>query len=123
MAEVKAFCALRPNEKQAAEVAALPYDVYTREEARAAVQGHPLSFLNIDRPETQFPEDCDMYAQEVYEKARDMLCEQTAAGVYVREEKPVYFFYELSVESGVLAPLFGDTARPVWLPALPWTTI
>jgi len=105
MAEVKAFCALRPNEKQAAEVAALPYDVYTREEARAAVQGHPLSFLNIDRPETQFPEDCDMYAQEVYEKARDMLREQTAAGVYVREEKPVYFFYELSVESGVLAPL------------------
>ena len=105
MAEVKAFCALRPNEKQAAEVAALPYDVYSREEARAAVQGHPLSFLNIDRPETQFPEDCDMYAQEVYEKARDMLREQTAAGVYVREEKPVYFFYELSVESGVLAPL------------------
>jgi len=39
MAEVKAFCALRPNEKQAAEVAALPYDVYSREEARAAGGG------------------------------------------------------------------------------------
>ncbi len=90
MAEVKAFCALRPNEKQAAEVAALPYDVYTREEARAAVQGHPFSFLNIDRPETQFPENCDMYAQEVYEKARGHvagadrsggLCARGAAGL------------------------------------------
>ena len=35
-------------------MAALPYDVYNREEAALAVKENPLSFLNIDRAETQF---------------------------------------------------------------------
>jgi len=45
MATVKPFCVIRPAEKYASEVAALPYDVYSREEARRTVAGHPLSFL------------------------------------------------------------------------------
>ena len=50
MAVVRPFRAVRPADKYAAEVAALPYDVYSREEAAEAVKGRPLSFLNIDRP-------------------------------------------------------------------------
>ncbi|MDD6685318.1 MAG: DUF1015 family protein, partial [Lachnospiraceae bacterium] len=56
MADIKPFRALHPTKEKAAEVAALPYDVYSREEARAEVTAHPQSFLAIDRPETQFPE-------------------------------------------------------------------
>lgn len=51
MANVKPFRAIRPSSALAAQVAALPYDVYNREEAAEKVKGHPLSFLNIDRPE------------------------------------------------------------------------
>ena len=61
MAVVKPFICIRPAKEHAAEVAALPYDVYNRKEACAAVKGNPLSFLNIDRAETQFSDDVDLY--------------------------------------------------------------
>ena len=54
MAVVKPFICIRPNKEVVCSVAALPYDVYDRKEAKEAVKGKPLSFLNIDRPETQF---------------------------------------------------------------------
>ena len=49
MALVRPFCALRPKAELAAQTAALPYDVYSREEARLEAGRNPLSFLNIDR--------------------------------------------------------------------------
>ena len=42
MAIVKPFVCIRPVEALAAQVAALPYDVYNRKEAREAVKDHPL---------------------------------------------------------------------------------
>ena len=54
MAIIKPFKAYRPRREIVSEVAALPYDVYNRQEAKKAVEGRPLSFLNIDRAETQF---------------------------------------------------------------------
>ena len=39
MATIKAFRAIRPYPEKAEEVAALPYDVYNRKEAREAVRG------------------------------------------------------------------------------------
>lgn len=98
MAIVRPFRAIRPAAKLAEQVAALPYDVYNREEARAAVQGKPLSFLNIDRPETQYPEGADMYGDHVYQKAHDLLARQISEGVYVQEEKPCYYIYELTMD-------------------------
>ena len=49
MAVIRPFFSIRPSEEKADKIAALPYDVYSREEAKAAVANHPLSFLNIDR--------------------------------------------------------------------------
>ena len=62
MASIRPFKALRPSREAAAKVAALPYDVYNRKEARAVVDANPLSFLSIDRAETAFPEGQDLYA-------------------------------------------------------------
>ena len=98
MAEIRPFCCVHPATEVVSQVAALPYDVYNREEARQAVEGKPLSFLNIDRPETMFAPDQDMYAPEVYEAARQRLEEQEQAGVYVKEEQPVYYLYELTMD-------------------------
>ncbi|ETP71699.1 hypothetical protein UYO_2320 [Lachnospiraceae bacterium JC7] len=98
MAVVKPFKAIRPNREAVSEVAALPYDVYSRQEAREAVKGHPLSFLNIDRPETQFPEDFDMYSDEAYNKASEMLRSEIEDGTYVRDEVPCYYIYELTMD-------------------------
>ena len=95
MAKIYPFCAVRPRADLADKIAALPYDVYSRREAYEKVQGDPYTFLRIDRPETQFPEDHDMYAPEVYEKARDMLNGMLRDGFFQEEERPAYYVYEL----------------------------
>ena len=104
---VKPFAAVRPTASVADQVAALPYDVYDRVEAVAAVDGEPLSFLNIDRPETQFSADVDMYAPEVYAKARELFDARRADGTFVTEPAPCFYLYELTMDgrsqTGVVA--------------------
>lgn len=95
MAKIIPFCAVRPRADLADKIAALPYDVYNREEAYQLVQDDQYSFLRIDRPETQFPSDYDMYAPEVYEKARDMLDSMIEDGYFVQDKKRAYYVYEL----------------------------
>ena len=95
MAKVNPFRAVRPRVDMAERIAALPYDVYSRQEAYEKVQGDPYTFLRIDRPETQFPADYDMYAPEVYEKAKEMLNDMMAEGLFIEEEKEAYYVYEL----------------------------
>lgn len=75
-------------------MAALPYDVYSREEACREVARHPESFLAIDRAETWFGPETDTYAPKVYEKARELLWEKISEGSFVREDKPCFYLYE-----------------------------
>ena len=107
MAVIRPFRAYRPKKGLEDQIAALPYDVYSREEACAAVKDKPLSFLNIDRAETQFDSSTDPYAEEVYQKAHDMLWKMIQEGSFVQEDKPVYYIYELTmdgrVQTGIVA--------------------
>lgn len=95
MADIKPFRAIRPRTDLADRIAALPYDVYSRQEAYEKVKNDAYSFLRIDRPETQFPEDHDMYAPEVYEKASLMLQDMIRSGALLEEEREAYYVYEL----------------------------
>lgn len=107
MADVRPLRAIRPVTGKAAAIAALPYDVYSRQEAKEAVKGNPDSFLNIDRAETQFDDSVDTYAPCVYEKARDLLWEKVQRGDFLKEEAPCYYIYELTmdgrVQTGIVA--------------------
>lgn len=87
------FRAYMPAKGLEEEIVALPYDVYSREEAYEEVQKHPGSFLAIDRPETQFAPEQDMYAPEVYDKAHDMLWDWISSGRFVQSEQPSYYLY------------------------------
>lgn len=95
MAELRPFRAIRPRQDLASRTAALPYDVYSRPEAKEAVKASPLSFLRIDRAETQLSDDVDTYDDRVYEKAKEIFETQLAEGVYLKEEAPCYYLYEL----------------------------
>ena len=107
MAKIRPFQALRPRAGFADKIAALPYDVFSREEAKEAVKNNKYSFLNIDRPETQFPDDQDMYAREVYEKAASMLSGMEAEGLFIQDAKPMYYLYEMAAggrsQTGIVA--------------------
>lgn len=98
MAVIRPFRAIRPAQGLAEQTAALPYDVYNRQEAKEAVKDAPLSFLRIDRAETCFDDSVDTYDARVYEKASELLAEQIQNGVYMTEEKPCYYLYELVMD-------------------------
>ncbi|MDM8163058.1 DUF1015 domain-containing protein [Collinsella intestinalis] len=105
--KVLPFPCIRPVPERAAEVAALPYDVFDRAEAAAYVANHPLSFLAIDRPETQFAPDADMYAPEVYARGAELLHERIDEGIYQTDPSMSYYLYELTqngrTQTGVVA--------------------
>ena len=97
MAIVKSFKCVRPVEDMAEQVASLPYDVYDRKEAKAAVAGKPYAFLNIDRPETAFDDNFDMYSKEAYKYARDLYNEFKNKGIYEEDVSDSYYLYELTM--------------------------
>lgn len=107
MAVVKPFQCVRPNSTCVAEVAALPYDVYNREEAKAVIAKNPKSFLMIDRAETNFSDDVDTYADEVYAKAKSLIGEWKENGTFVSDAEECYYLYELTmngrVQTGIVA--------------------
>ncbi len=99
MAYVKPFLCIRPKEEVASRVAALPYDVYNRREAKQEILREPMSFLKVDRPETNFTEEVDTYDPIVYLKAKELLGKMQEEGILMVEEKPCYYVYELIMES------------------------
>lgn len=107
MAKIRPFAAIRPRREMAEKIAALPYDVYNRKEAKKEVEAHPDSFLKIDRAETQLEDSIDTYDARVYRKAHDTLWDMVENGSFFREEKHCYYIYELTmngrVQTGITA--------------------
>ena len=97
MADIRPFRAVRPNIGKAAEIAALPYDVYSRQEAKAEAADKPLSFLRIDRPEINFDDDVDIYDPRCYAKAGELLNSMIRSGDFIKDDNPCYYIYELTM--------------------------
>ena len=95
MATILPFKCIRPRKDEADCIAALPYDVYSSKEARMVVRDNPLSFLNIDRAETQFDESVDIYDEKVYKKAHDLLYDMIDKGHFIRDDDKKYYVYRL----------------------------
>ncbi|MEP7271597.1 MAG: DUF1015 family protein [Acidobacteriota bacterium] len=97
MSIVRPFRALRPFPDQAANVAAVPYDVVNTEEARSLAAGNPLSFLHVSRPEIDLPPDTPPYSDEVYHKAAKNFDNLTAEAPLTIEDDATYYFYRLKM--------------------------
>lgn len=115
MSDIRPFRAIRPRADLADRIAALPYDVYSREEARRVVENDPYTFLRIDRAETQFPPEQDMYAPEVYQKAHDMLWDMIGQGQFIQDDTPCFYIYEQVMNGrhqiGIVAVASADDYR------------
>ena len=107
MAVFKAFRALRPAPEKAAKVAALPYDVVDRQEAKAIGDKNPDSFLHVDRAEMDLPDETDLYDSSVYAKARENLHNMEADGTMIQDEAPCYYIYELTRKGKTQTGLAG----------------
>jgi uncharacterized protein (DUF1015 family) len=69
MTTIKAFHAYRPLPQYAATVAARPYDVLNRQEAKE--EATPLSFLHVSRAEIDLPDSTGDYDDAVYQQAKN----------------------------------------------------
>lgn len=93
MPTVKPFRAIRPIPELAKQVAALPYDVMSSDEARLEAANNPYSFLHIDKAEIDMHRTINQYDKSVYEKARDNLNRMIADGVFLQDERPCLYIY------------------------------
>ncbi|MGQ0440129.1 DUF1015 family protein, partial [Bacillus sp. B-TM1] len=98
MAKIRPFRAIRPVEEKAAEVAALPYDVLNSEEAREVVKGNPYSFLHVDKAEIDLDPALSPYDDRVYEKAGENLNRFIREEVFIQDEEPALYIYELTMQ-------------------------
>ena len=91
MATVKPFAGIRPNPAYAAQIAALPYDVMNRQEAKDMAKDNPYSFLHIDRAEIDLPDDIDPYSDIVYQTAKQKLNDMIKNGDFIQDTLPNYY--------------------------------
>jgi uncharacterized protein (DUF1015 family) len=96
-------------------VAALPYDVFNRQEAAAEIATHPRSFLRIDKTAALFSSEMNEYDARVYAKAAEILVADEKADIYLCEDNPHYFLYRLikdgRAQTGVVACITADDYR------------
>lgn len=106
MADIKEFMCVRPKNCYVKRVAALPYDVFSREEAKQEIEREPLSFLKIDRADTQFTSEISSYDECVYEKTRELFEGLLENEIFIQEENACLYIYELGfrehIQSGIV---------------------
>jgi len=107
MSLIRPFRGLRPKTDFAEDVIAPPYDVLNTEEARERAAGRPHSFLHISKPEIDLPVGTDPFDPSVYAKGAENLNKLIAEQILIREDKPVYYAYQLDMnghkQSGLVA--------------------
>src|SRR5919201_1494158 len=106
MATLHPFRVLRPKPANAANIAAVPYDVVSTDEARALAGGNPLSFLRVSRAEIELPQDHDPYVLDVYERAAQNFDELRSDALMI-EQEPSLYFYRLTMGTHVQTGLAG----------------
>ena len=57
-----------------------------------------MSFLCIDRAESQLGDDVDTYDPRVYEKARQLMEARIEDKTFIQDEKPCFYIYELIMD-------------------------
>ncbi len=95
MAVIRPFSAVRPRPENVAAVAAVPYDVVSREEAAQLAAGNPLSFLHVSRSEIDLEPGIDPYSDAVYSKARENYAKLKQEGVLIQEQDDSLYVYRL----------------------------
>ncbi|HPD11166.1 MAG TPA: DUF1015 family protein [Methanoregulaceae archaeon] len=95
MVAIFPFAAVRPEREVAAQVAAVPYDVVTGQEAFAIIRKNPMSFLRVSRPDAELP-DLPPHDDRVYARARERFDELRSAGVFRDDGSAGFYIYQVS---------------------------
>jgi uncharacterized protein (DUF1015 family) len=88
------FAGVRPAREAAQDIAAVPYDVVTVEEARAVIRKKPKSFLRVSRPDAEMP-DLPADDARVYGKAKENFDALLTQGLMQRDPAPGMYLYRV----------------------------
>lgn len=110
MVQVRPFSGIRPAAELAAQVACLPYDVVNSTEAQALAADNPYSFFHIDKAEIDLPHDLSPYDPQVYQKAAENFQDFLAKGWLVKEQQPLLYLYELTMNGRSQTGLVATTS-------------
>jgi uncharacterized protein (DUF1015 family) len=92
MVVLRPFRALRPRPEDAAQIAAVPYDVVTTEEARLQADDNPLSFLRVTRADLESAAGADPFDAAVYERAVQNFERLKKTALLVEDEPSLYLY-------------------------------
>lgn len=98
MAIVHPFKGWLPKADYVDEVACVPYDVISKEEAAEMALGKPTSFLHVIRPEIDLPDNTPFHADAVYEKGAENLKKLMESSVMQQDSLPHLYIYQLETE-------------------------
>ncbi len=98
MAIIHPFRGWLPKTDHVDEVACVPYDVISTEEAAEMAEGKPNSFLHVIRPEIDLPDGTPYNDDSVYEKGAENLKKLLHSDLYLQDERHAIYLYQL--ESG-----------------------
>lgn len=93
MSVIKPFRGLRPAAHLAQKVASPPYDVLNSAEARQMAAENPYTFLHINKPEIDLPENIDAHSSAVYEKGAENLQRFIREGILLQDVNPCFYVY------------------------------
>lgn len=91
---IRGFKAVRPKREFAEEVAALPYDVYSVDEAREIINKNPKSFLQVDLPAATLDEDIENLNEVALSNFNSLKDE----GYFYKEDKNKLYIYQLTMK-------------------------
>ena len=94
MVKIYRFSGVRPVPEAAPEIAAVPYDVVTADEARAIIAKNPKSFLRVSRPDAELP-DIPPHDDRVYQRAREMFVSLEQKGLLKKDSTPGMYLYRV----------------------------
>ena len=93
MAIVKPFRGLRPTREIAKDLACLPYDVMSTDEAAEMAREKECSLLHITRAEIDLPRGIDVHSEEVYKKSAGNFALWQERGWLKQDEEATYYIY------------------------------
>jgi len=94
MVAVYPFAALRPKRDAAQEIAAVPYDVVTADEARAIIARNPQSFLRVSRSDAELAE-IPPHDGRVYQRAAENFHALRERGCMELDSSPTLYLYRV----------------------------
>ncbi len=106
MAIIHPFKGWLPEPEKVDEVACVPYDVISTEEAAQLAQGKPDSFLHVIRPEIDVSPGTAIYDDTVYKKGEENLKRLLNSGIYKQDEKNAIYIYQLEAASHTQTGVF-----------------